>query len=57
MFEEIKFDRMGTFTYSQEENTASYSLGDPVPDEIKKARQSRLMEIQKEIFSSRRMRN
>ena len=47
--EEIKFDRVGTFTYSQEENTFSYELGDPVPEEIKKARQSRLMEIQKEI--------
>lgn len=47
--EEIKFDRVGTFTYSQEENTFSYELGDPVPDEVKKARQERLMEIQKDI--------
>ena len=46
---DIKFERMGTFTYSQEENTTSYELGDPVPDEVKKERQSRLMEIQKEI--------
>jgi len=35
---------MGTFTYSQEENTGSYQLGDPVPDEVKRARQSRIME-------------
>jgi ribosomal protein S12 methylthiotransferase len=51
--EEIKFDKMGTFTYSQEENTGSYSLGDPVPDEVKKARQSRLMEIQREISAEK----
>ena len=51
--EEIKFDKMGTFTYSQEENTGSHSLGDPVPDEIKKVRQSRLMEIQREISAER----
>ncbi len=35
--EEFKFEKMGTFTYSQEENTESYSLGDPVPDEVKKS--------------------
>ncbi len=51
--EEIKFEKMGTFTYSQEENTGSYNLGDPVPDEIKKARQSRLMEIQREISAEK----
>ena len=47
--EEFKFEKMGTFTYSQEENTGSYQLGDPVPDEVKRARQSRIMEIQREI--------
>jgi len=47
--EEFKFERMGTFTYSQEENTGSYELGDPVPEEVKKQRQNRLMEIQREI--------
>lgn len=47
--EEYKFERMGTFIYSLEENTYSYQLGDPVPEEIKKERQNRLMEIQREI--------
>ncbi|MFI5236588.1 MAG: 30S ribosomal protein S12 methylthiotransferase RimO [Ignavibacteriales bacterium] len=47
--EDIKFERMGTFTYSQEENTFSYDLGDPVPAELKKERLGRLMEIQREI--------
>ena len=51
--EEFKFEKMGTFTYSQEENTGSYSLGDPVPDEVKKARQSILMEIQREISAEK----
>jgi len=51
--EEFKFERMGTFTYSQEENTGSYNLGDPVPDEVKRARQSRLMEIQREISAEK----
>jgi ribosomal protein S12 methylthiotransferase len=35
--EEYKFEKMGTFTYSQEENTESYKLGDPVPAEVKKS--------------------
>lgn len=46
---EFEFDKMGTFTYSLEENTASYPLGDPISDEIKKERQNRLMELQKGI--------
>jgi ribosomal protein S12 methylthiotransferase len=46
---DIKFERLGTFTYSQEENTTAYSLGDPVPRKVKIERQKKLMEIQKEI--------
>jgi len=51
--EKFKFEKMGTFTYSIEENTESFKLGDPVPDEVKKERQSRLMEIQKEISADK----
>ena len=51
--EKFKFEKMGTFTYSLEENTESYKLGDPVPDEVKKARQNRLMEIQREISAEK----
>jgi len=51
--EEFKFEKMGTFTYSLEENTESFKLGDPVPDEVKKARQSRLMEIQRDISADK----
>lgn len=44
-----KFDRIGVFTFSVEENTASFILGDPVSEEEKENRKSILMEIQKEI--------
>jgi len=47
--EETKFDRIGTFTFSVEENTSSYILGDPVAQEVKEERKNTLMEIQKEI--------
>ena len=47
--EEVKFDRIGTFTFSAEENTSSFILGDPVKEEIKLERKDILMEIQKEI--------
>ncbi len=46
---ETKFDRIGTFTYSVEENTASYILGDPVSAEEKERRKNVLMELQREI--------
>jgi ribosomal protein S12 methylthiotransferase len=46
---EIKFERLGTFTYSQEENTAAYNLGDPIPPKVKIERQNKIMEIQKVI--------
>ncbi len=47
--EEMKFDRVGTFTFSVEENTTSFILGDPVPEKIKLERKEILMEIQKDI--------
>ncbi|MBT8377851.1 MAG: 30S ribosomal protein S12 methylthiotransferase RimO [Ignavibacteria bacterium] len=46
---EIKFERLGTFTYSQEENTNAYNLGDMVPQDIKNERQNKIMELQKDI--------
>jgi len=46
---EIKFDRIGTFTFSVEENTSSFILGDPVSEEEKENRKNILMEIQKDI--------
>ena len=49
---EIKFDRIGTFTYSVEDNTHSFNLADPVPEEVKIERQNTLMEIQKGISNA-----
>ncbi len=46
---ETEFDRIGTFTFSMEENTTSFILGDPVPEQVKIDRRNELMEIQKEI--------
>jgi ribosomal protein S12 methylthiotransferase len=47
---EFRFDRMGVFAYSHEEDTWSYNnYRDEIPDEIKEARVSELMEIQQNI--------
>lgn len=47
--QEIKFDKVGVFDYSVEENTPSFILGDKVSKTIKEKRKFELMEIQKEI--------
>jgi len=47
--EEVKFDRLGLFTYSQEEGSAAYHLPDQVPEEIKNERYGRGMEMQQKI--------
>ncbi|MEX2589098.1 MAG: 30S ribosomal protein S12 methylthiotransferase RimO [Chitinophagales bacterium] len=46
---ETRFERLGVFAYSHEENTGAFDLEDDVPDEVKQDRVSRLMEIQSEI--------
>ena len=46
---ESRFDRLGAFTYSAEEDTPAYSLGDDVPQEVKIDRLNRLMELQEQI--------
>jgi ribosomal protein S12 methylthiotransferase len=47
---ETKFERLGVFPYSEEEGTYSASeLADDVPDEVKRYRAGRVMEIQSEI--------
>ncbi len=44
-----KFERMGCFAYSHEENTSAFELEDNVPDEVKEARVAELMDIQGQI--------
>ena len=47
--QEMRFDRLGCFTYSHEENTTAYELEDNVPEEVKLARANEIMEIQSQI--------
>ncbi|APY10027.1 ribosomal protein S12 methylthiotransferase RimO [Seonamhaeicola sp. S2-3] len=55
-FEELKqwvkamrFERLGCFTYSHEENTHAYNLEDDVPEDVKIDRANQIMEIQSQI--------
>lgn len=54
--ETVQFDRLGVFTYSQEENTGAYPLGSPVPEEVMEERRGEIMLLQQEI-SLRKNRN
>ncbi len=45
----MRFDRLGCFTYSHEENTTAYELEDDVPEEVKQARANEIMDIQSQI--------
>lgn len=47
--QEMKFDRLGVFTYSHEENTGAYKYEDILTDEIKQERQQTLMDAQSAI--------
>jgi ribosomal protein S12 methylthiotransferase len=44
-----RFERLGIFTYSHEENTHAFKLVDNVPDEVKRERAALIMEVQQEI--------
>jgi ribosomal protein S12 methylthiotransferase len=46
---ETRFDRVGVFTYSHEEDTHAFGLEDDIPEEIKHERASQLMELQQDI--------
>ena len=50
---DMKFDRMGVFTYSREKGTPSYKMPNRVPAKIAKQRYKKLMEIQQEISIER----
>ena len=54
--QEMQFDRVGCFTYSYEPGTPSAELGDQVPEEVKLARQERLMSVQQPISLARNQR-
>jgi len=44
-----RFDHLGVFTYSQEEGTACFSLGDPIKESTKQERRDKILELQAEI--------
>lgn len=54
---EVKFQRLGAFTYSREEGTAAYKLPGQLPEEIKEERFARVMSVQQEVsgFNNRKL--
>ena len=46
---EMEFDRLGVFTYSQEEDTAAAEMPDQIEDSVKESRRGELMELQQAI--------
>ena len=53
--QQIRFDRVGIFTYSHEEGTSAHSLVDDVPAEEKEERAQEIMEVQQEISLEKNM--
>ena len=51
--EEMRFDRVGAFTYSAQEGTRAWSMPDDVPDDVKRERLERLTELQRMITAER----
>ncbi|MFA5782124.1 MAG: 30S ribosomal protein S12 methylthiotransferase RimO [Bacteroidales bacterium] len=50
---QVKFDRLGVFTYSHEENTKAFGLKDKLSSKIKQQRVDKLMQVQQEISYER----
>ncbi|SFW13922.1 SSU ribosomal protein S12P methylthiotransferase [Sinomicrobium oceani] len=46
---EMRFERLGCFTYSHEENTHAYTLEDNVPEAVKQQRAAEIMEVQSQV--------
>jgi len=51
--EDIRFDRLGVFTYSEEEGTSAAGLDDDIPQEIKDDRKNQIIELQHDISLDR----
>ena len=47
--EELKFDRLGAFTYSREEGTRAYNMENQIPEKIKEERLKRIFEVQSKV--------
>jgi ribosomal protein S12 methylthiotransferase len=53
LLEEVRFDRLGAFPYSAEENTAAATMDGQVSDAVKRERMERLLELQRGIAGER----
>ena len=51
--EDIRFDRLGVFTYSEEEGTTAADLDDNIPQEVKNERKNQIIELQHDISLER----
>ena len=51
--EEMKFDRLGVFTYSEEQGTTAAELDDNIPVEVKNERKNQIIELQQDISLER----
>ena len=51
--EDVKFDRLGVFTYSEEEGTTAADLDDNIPVEVKNERKNKIIELQHDISLDR----
>ena len=51
--EEMEFDRLGVFTYSEEEGTLAEALEDNIPQELKNERKDRILDLQASISSEK----
>ena len=51
--EDIRFDRLGVFTYSEEEGTTAADLDDNIPRDIKNERKNKIIELQHDISLDR----
>ncbi len=51
--DEIRFDRLGIFTYSEEEGTAAEQLADNIPESVKNERKALLLDLQNEISADK----
>jgi ribosomal protein S12 methylthiotransferase len=57
LLEEVRFDRVGAFTYSREEGTRAADMAEQVPDAVKRERLERLLEVQAGISLARNERH
>jgi ribosomal protein S12 methylthiotransferase len=46
---QVKFNRLGVFTYSREEDTSAYDMPDQIDEEVKQERMEKIMLLQKDI--------